>query len=97
MNASVFPDAVPLVTTRLLAARRRLPGGQLVQVERLDADRVPYTRVELRRDGDGPRLAGGLLGSVGELLALEQRVGDRRRGGQVVEDTLRLPGCPARG
>src|SRR5262249_46344459 len=59
----------------VLAASGGLPGGELVEVEGLDSDRVADSWVEVGWDRARAGVARRLLGAVRELLALEKRVG----------------------
>jgi len=56
----------------VLTTGRRLPGGALVPVQPLDADRRPRLHVELVGERREARLALRLRRQVRELLALEQ-------------------------
>ena len=99
MKASVFPDAVPVVTTRCSPRAAASQAARWWSVERVDADRVAHARVELVRERCGSRVARGLLGAVGELLAAEQLVGqnDGAVRSPFADASLAAPGCPDRG
>src|SRR5204862_1363479 len=58
----------------VLAAPRGVPGFALVGVELVDAERVPDPRVEVVRQGYGPRPPSRLRREVGELLPFENGV-----------------------
>ena len=83
MNASDFPDAVPVVTTTF-SPRPPLPGLGLVAVEGGDSGRDECgcdARVEVVRHRLELRVAGWLDARVGDLLPLEE-VGPARRDGR---------------
>ena len=75
MNASDFPEAVPVVTTTFSPAPRRLPRLGLVPVQGRDAvrdERRGNARVEVVGKRLAPRGPRRLDPAVGDLLALEQ-------------------------
>ena len=88
MKASVFPEAVPVVTMTLPPrARRRVRVG-LVCVELVDPaprERFPYARLEGVRKRRGSRLARGLGGEVGELVTDEELVPEAGGGHPTIE------------
>jgi hypothetical protein len=73
----------------VLASGGGLPRGALVEIERIDTDRVANPGLELLRQRRCAGFSARLLAAVGELFALEQVFGDTKADAQSANSTRR--------